>query len=214
MTIIHRWVETLYSDFVLSLYMCASVKLGCALVPMSVLFPWAMRASVRENHPQSLVVFAKASVGHDSITKPSNLRELPLCSEEKCYCSVVALSYRAEKKQCRSAWISIGYDVCCCFCWWTSVVMLFISKNKYSGEAGWLKAWVYTSFSRVFEPFGLRYSGFCFQALKSLAHVLLYTEVCGRPWTLPMMKIMSCGWYMDVDARSIAYFGLKEVFLV
>lgn len=100
MTIIHRWVETLYSDFVLSLYTCASVKLGCALVPMSVRFPGAMRASVRENHPQSLVVFAKASVGHDSITKPSNLRELPLpslCSEEKCYCSDVALSYRAEK---------------------------------------------------------------------------------------------------------------------
>lgn len=52
---------------------------------------------MRENPPQSLVVFAKAPVGPDSITKPSNLRELPLCSEEKCYCSVVALSYRAEK---------------------------------------------------------------------------------------------------------------------
>lgn len=105
MTIIHRWVETLYSDFVLSLYMCVSVKLGCALVPMSVGFPGAMHVSMRENHPQFLVVFAKASVGHDSITKPSNLRELPLpslCSEEKCYCSDVDLSHCAEKQR-RSA---------------------------------------------------------------------------------------------------------------
>jgi len=63
---------------------------------MSVGFPGAMHVSMTENHPQFLVVFAKASVGHDSITKPSNLGELPLpsvCEEEKCDGSDVALLF-------------------------------------------------------------------------------------------------------------------------